>query len=179
MYCKNCGEQIDDNSKFCSKCGSAFQDDTLNTSSCATINNKKWYQKKISQMDSSDKKKLGVIGTIIVVIFAIILIFIALDSSDGTSKKIEIIGTPTMTVEYNEYLGYAVSIKGQAKNNGGTTSYVSVTFNLYNSSGHIIGSVMDNHNTLGNGAIWNFNATVGYYGNEKPVRFELASITHF
>ncbi len=101
------------------------------------------------------------------------------DEISSPSKEYYISDNPSIEVEYNEYLGYSVSIKGRLQNLKRKTVYVSVTYNLYDNAGCIIGSVWDNHGDLPQNEFWQFDATVGYYGNIKPVSFKLAEVIIF
>ena len=94
------------------------------------------------------------------------------------SKKVEVVGTPTWEVDYSEYLGYSVEIKGVIKNSKSVDySYVSVEFSIYDAEGNNLGTAMDNMNNLASGDTWKFNATsIGWFEDE-PVSFKLVEIT--
>ena len=78
-----------------------------------------------------------------------------------SGKKIEAVGEPQATLDYNEYLGYSIKIKGALKNTGNKNySYVSISFTLYDE-------------------IWKYEAiSLGFF-EEKPVRWKCADITCF
>ena len=96
----------------------------------------------------------------------------------ATSKKLEIVGTPTWEVEYSEYFGYSVEIKGIVKNEKNKDySYVSVEFSIYDAEGNNMGTAMDSMNNLASGETWKFSASsIGWFEYE-PVSFKLADVT--
>ena len=97
-----------------------------------------------------------------------------------SGKKIEAVGEPQATLDYNEYLGYSIKIKGALKNTGNKNySYVSISFTLYDESGANSGQAMANMNNLAAGEIWKYEAiSLGFF-EEKPVRWKCADITCF
>jgi len=97
-----------------------------------------------------------------------------------SSKRLEIVGTPTWEVEYSEYLGYSVEIKGIVKNGKNEDySYVSVEFSIYDAEGNNMGTAMDNMNNLASGETWKFSASsIGWFEDE-PVSFKLADVTYW
>lgn len=62
MYCKNCGNQINESSKFCPNCGMQTQESNINHSQVRTIKQKAKMPKK---------QKICFIGAVISVIFTI------------------------------------------------------------------------------------------------------------
>jgi len=99
-----------------------------------------------------------------------------LATSDSTSK-LDISGT-TMSVEYNEYLGYSATIKGIAKNNSKKNySYASVEFSVYDAAGNNLGTALANINNLASGDTWNFSASLFSFPNTRPTKFKLVEIT--
>ena len=98
----------------------------------------------------------------------------------ANSKKIELVGSPTWEVEYSEYFGYSVEIKGIVKNEKNKDySYVSVEFSIYDAEGNNMGTAMDSMNNLASGETWKFSASsIGWFEDE-PVSFKLADVTYW
>ena len=72
---------------------------------------------------------------------------------------------------------YSTTVTGKIKNNTSQTyTYVQVLFDVYDSSGHRVGSAMGNINNLGPQETWRFNAV---YIGEDGHRFRLDEITGF
>ncbi len=105
----------------------------------------------------------------------------ATEESDVTKgKNIAIAEEAAAKVEYNEFLGYSVEIKGALKNTGSRSySYVSVSFTLYDESGANIGQALANMNDLAPGETWKYKATSMGFFDEKPVTWKYADITCF
>ena len=105
------------------------------------------------------------------------------NSSGGifnSTKKVELVGTPQMYVEYNSYLGYSAEIKGTLKNNTSKSySYVSVEFVIYDSNNNNLGTALANMNNLQPGDTWNFTATLFSYPETEPTSFKLIDITNW
>lgn len=97
-----------------------------------------------------------------------------------TSQKIKLVGSPTWEVEYSEYFGYDVEIKGIVKNEKNKDySYVSIEFSIYDAEGNNIGTARDSMNNLASGETWKFSASsIGWFEDE-PVSFKLADITYW
>jgi uncharacterized membrane protein YvbJ len=75
MFCKKCGEQIDDNNaQFCSKCGQAVNEPKQQESKSTTS----------KQPTTADKVEGGVQGIILIV--AIIMIIVAISALLGTCE---------------------------------------------------------------------------------------------
>lgn len=100
---------------------------------------------------------------------------------EGTSsKKVELVGSPTWEVEYSEYFGYSVEIKGVVKNGKSKDySYVSIEFSIYDSEGNNLGTAMDSMNNLASGETWKFTASSLGWFEDEPVSFKLADITYW
>ncbi len=95
-------------------------------------------------------------------------------------KNIAIAEEAVVNVEYNEYLGYSVEIKGALKNTGKREySYVSISFTLYDESGANIGQALANMNNLAAGETWRYKAVSLGFFDEKPVKWKYAEITCF
>lgn len=121
-------------------------------------------------------KKIWLI--VIAFIVASILIYFAIDAVVSTDKtsKLDVSGC-TLSVEYNEYLGYSAKIEGIAKNNSKKNySYVSVEFSVYDSSGNNLGTALANINNLLSGDSWNFKASLLSFPSTRPTSFKLVEI---
>ena len=62
----------------------------------------------------------------------------------GNSLAVELVGTPTMRVE-NSFGMTNVYVEGTVKNSGNNITMMSITFNILDGNGVIIGSAIFNH----------------------------------
>lgn len=120
--------------------------------------------------------KIWLIITVSVVAFLVsYFVFDALLSADST-PKLDISET-TLSVEYNEYIGYSATIKGIAKNNTRKNySYASVEFSVYDSAGNNLGTAIANINNLASGDSWSFEASLFSFPRTRPTSFKLVEI---
>ena len=81
MYCKHCGKEIDDNSKFCNLCGKSLVDQVEAQVAVPTANN----------VTSSPKKKLGFIGAMAGLLSSIILFIVLAVFSTTTDYSYAVI----------------------------------------------------------------------------------------
>lgn len=125
------------------------------------------------------------------VIIAVILVF-GIIGSAGNSGKQQISGdksspastrTQSQRPKYEitrceiETDGYLTYISGSLVNNTSSqTSYLQITFNLYDEDGALIGSAMDNINYLDAGGVWKFKAMAF---DSNFATYELAEVTGF
>ena len=127
----------------------------------------------------NNNKKTGVIIAVIAFIVAFVsLMWIIMPGSLGTptSKNLEFNESPTMSVE-ELYGNYYVTISGYAKNTSKKTmDYVSITFTLYDSSGNVVGTAIDNQSSLGAGETWVYSA-MGVSTTNRPVYCKASDIT--
>lgn len=126
--------------------------------------------------ENHNKKKVWIIIVSVLVIAFLIFGLVNLGSKEVNKKELEISGI-TMSVEYNQYLGYSAIIKGTAKNvSGKNLSYASVEFSVYDANGNNLGTAIDNINNLTNGDTWVFEANLFDFPNSKPVSYKLVDI---
>lgn len=133
-----------------------------------------------STYDSS-KKRTGIIwGSIISsIIFIIMMVWIFAPLGgigQPTSNDLEPVRQSSMQVE--EFAGYYyVTITGSAKNTSNKTmDYVSITFTLYDASGNVVGTALDNQSSLGSGETWIYSAT-GMSSTNRPVSWKSTDVT--
>lgn len=101
-------------------------------------------------------------------------------SGTGSTNSYEIVGTPTMNVEYSEYLGYSAEISGVLKNTSKRDwSYCQVEFAIYDSNDYNLGTALDNINNLRSGDSWNFNASLFSFPETKPYKWVLIDVSYF
>lgn len=135
------------------------------------------------EIESTNKKinKKNIVFIIVSFIFLFIVPFLLFDfsSSSNNIQKLEITNV-TMSVEYNEYLGYSAVVKGTAKNiSKKNFSYASVEFIIYDSAGNNLGTALANINNLQSGDTWQFEANLFSFPSSKPISYKLAEITAF
>lgn len=110
------------------------------------------------------------------VIVAVIVILVVLPTSES-KPKLEITST-SLSVEYNEYLGYSATITGVAKNTTGKNySYASLEFSVYDADGNNLGTAWTNINNLASGDTWRFKATLLKFPDSRPSTYKLVEIT--
>lgn len=122
------------------------------------------------------KKILAVIMTIFMTIGLSGCIDI-LGKDGSKSSKYEFVEELDMSVDYNEYFGYSVEIKGKLKNTSKKEfSYVSVTFAIYDEAGNQINTALDNMNYLQAGSTWSFKATMIGWTDVRPKSCKLVEV---
>ena len=128
-----------------------------------------------TQKKKSAKKIWLIVIVSIIACLACYFIVDALLSVDD-KPKLDISGC-TLSVEYNEYLGYSATIKGVAKNNSKKNySYASVEFSVYDSAGNNLGTALANINNLASGDSWSFEASLFSFPSTRPTSFKLVEI---
>ena len=119
------------------------------------------------------------IARTIVLIVTILAMSFTVGCLGGTKdEKPELVGTPTMSVEYRSYSEYySVEIKGTIKNTT-TKAYdwVDIEFVLYDADGNNLGTASDTIFNLLAGDTWNFTATDMFLDGE-PCSFQLIEIS--
>lgn len=124
-----------------------------------------------------NNKNIWTIVTVSIISFIVILVaIVALIPSEKTSK-LEVAGT-SLSVEYNEYLGYSATITGVAKNTTNKNySYASVEFSVYDANGNNLGTAIANINNLSSGDTWRFEANLFSFPSSRPTSYKLVEIT--
>lgn len=124
-----------------------------------------------------NNKNIWTIVTVSIISFIVILVaIVALIPSEKTSK-LEVTGT-SLSVEYNEYLGYSATITGVAKNTTNKNySYASVEFSVYDANGNNLGTAIANINNLSSGDTWRFEANLFSFPSSRPTSYKLVEIT--
>lgn len=139
--CKGCGEQVDSSAKACPKCG-------------------------------KDPRNFFIKHKILTFIFGIIIIGAIASSGNSntnttSTKDNDNTGTNTQTStekltvldHKTEDDGYWTYITGTVKNNTNKEyTYVQIEVNLYDESGNLISSTLDNINNLEANGTWKFKA---------------------
>lgn len=128
-----------------------------------------------------NKKRTGIIWGSIVssIIFIIMMVWIFAPIGgigQPSANDLEPIRQSSMQVE--ELAGYYyVTITGSAKNTSNKTmDYVSITFTLYDASGNVVGTALDNQSSLGSGETWIYSAT-GMSSTNRPVSWKSTDVT--
>ena len=120
------------------------------------------------------KKILSVLLTIVMLI-SLSGCFGLIDDTD--SFRYEFVGEVDMSIDYDSYLGYSVSVKGKLKNTSSVEfSYVSVTFAIYDKEGNQIETALDNMNYLQAGSTWNFDAVMLGWTDVQPKSCKLVNV---
>ena len=134
------------------------------------------------KLDISDsvKKTTGTkklwLGIVIVVILLVGVFVIAGNDNSLNKEKLSIMDS-SISVEYNEYLGYSAIVKGIAKNvTSRNFDYASVEFSVYDASGNNLGTALANINHLNSGDTWNFEAVMISFSSTRPTTYKLVEI---
>lgn len=118
---------------------------------------------------------IGIIGVIILIV--IVIAIVAGLKDEISSLKLDI-SNVTMSIDYNEYLGYSAVIIGTAKNvSKRDYKYASVEFSVYDASGINLGTALANINNLGSGDSWYFEAILLNFVSSRPTSYKLVEIT--
>lgn len=155
MFCSNCGKEISDNAKFCQYCGYSF-----NVENDFKIQNDEIAANKIKQ--NSNNPISGCLSAIVIIfIFAFffndsdIFSFFG-ETNEGKSNSLEVIESHTCNLEYGA-IGVCGTVENKSDRNFG---YAEVEINLYNKSGELIGSTLDNINNIEPHGKWKFQAPI-------------------
>lgn len=149
MFCKNCGKECEDSSKFCPTCGADLSKESTE-----------------KQVKKPNKILVG-IGIFFAVFFALGIIGNLLPNSNNTNNgqqsaqmeqkpDLELIEHKACKMDYgsNGVCGTVVNNSSKKYN------YAQVEISLYDKSGSIIGSTMSNISNLEPGQQWKFKAVV-------------------
>ena len=124
----------------------------------------------------ANRTKLAIIFVVALFISLFVALVVFLNN-ETQNPKLEVSQT-TLSVEYNEYLGYSATVKGMAKNvSNRDFSYVSIEFSIYDSSGNNLGTALANINNLSKGDSWQFEAHLFSFPSSMPVSYRLVEIT--
>jgi flagellar basal body-associated protein FliL len=198
IKCPSCGNDISDQAISCPKCGHP-----LKIVSNPSIQPN---QPNFPNQPPQKKKNNGCLVAIIVFIFIFSVGIIASSkssstktSSTNTVEKTTASGEKTTTgatteatteakKEKYEIVGDlsaerdaigAFYITGTLKNNTNrTTSYVQISFNLYDKDGNLVGSAFANVNNLEPNGTWKFKA-MGMDTNKSVTSYKLAKVSGF
>ena len=122
------------------------------------------------------KKVFNIVLTILILV-SLSGCFDLIDDTDSNSSRYELVGELNMSVDYNSYFGYSVSIKGKLKNiSSKEFTYVSVTFAIYDKDGNQIETALDNMNYLQSGSTWTFDATMLGWTDVQPKSCKLVNV---
>lgn len=133
----------------------------------------------LSNQTSNKKKNIKIWIVVVVSILACLACYFVVDAllNVETRPKLEVTGT-SMSVEYNEYLGYSAKIIGTAKNpTNKKYSYAQIEFSVYDASGNNLGTALANINNLSSGDTWNFEASLLSFPSSRPTSYKLVDIT--
>ncbi len=131
---------------------------------------------EVTPKKKSNKKLWAIVVVSVLCFIAAIAVNVALIPSES-KPKLEVTGT-SLSVEYNEYLGYSATIKGIAKNaTNRNYSYASVEFSVYDAAGNNLGTARANINNLSSGDTWRFEATLFSFPSSRPTNYKLVDIT--
>ena len=129
--------------------------------------------------NKNDNKNINIKKWIIILALvgiSILIFSLGLTLLKESGPEIEIVNS-TLSVEYNEYLGYSAVITGVAKNpTKRKYSYASIQFSLYDANGNNLGTALASINNLGGGETWNFEATLLSFPGAKPVNYKVSEI---
>jgi len=140
--------------------------------------------------ESDKEKEINKKARTWVIVLIVFAILFAVGSIIGIENSDNLVGTTTtstyelelsnisMTCEYNEYLGYSVSIKGSARNTTRKNlSYAQIEFAVYDANGNNLGTALANINNLMAGDNWQFEATLFDFPSTKPASYKLVDVT--
>lgn len=133
----------------------------------------------VSEQTKNPKNKKGIwiaIVGIVIIVSIIVVASVFAGGSGSSNEKLAVSGT-SMSVEYNEYLGYSAKITGVAKNvTSRNFSYASVEFSVYDANGNNLGTALANINNLSSGDTWRFEATLFDFPSTRPATYKLVEI---
>lgn len=122
------------------------------------------------------KKFISVICSLVLTL-TLAFCFTACDDAGTTDLTVS---NENVSYEYTASLGWYVTITGTITN---TTkrdfSYISVTYKIYDASGAVIGTALDNANNIGSGETWRFEANSFSWFDEKPASVKFSEIQKF
>lgn len=87
------------------------------------------------------------------------------------------VSSESVKCEYVELLGWQVQVTGSITNTSGKDlSYISVEYKIYDSDNAVIGTAMDNANSIGKGETWKFEAMSFEFFDKKPEKVIFSKI---
>ena len=136
------------------------------------------YNNKNTQNNGDeDRAKKIFCYTIAGILLCIAFVWFIVVMVQRSKPQYEIIGQPSLTVEYNKYTDYTATVKGALKNiSGRDCRMVMIEYAMYDASGHKIGTAYDTISNLKNGEIWHFEASL-FFSDDKPVKATLSDVT--
>jgi len=198
MYCKNCGNKLNEDSRFCRNCGQPVDTDKTESNSTPkqghTQNTNKPFSFKNIPMVW---KVVGGIASFIILTLAVVLVMNIANQADSylyetynnnaknnyggnnnnnnDDAKFAWVVEPGMTVKYSNYANRQC-IEGTIKNITDKTYYVIITFILYDSLGNQIGTATDSMSNFKGGNTWEFSAE---NWGDKAANWEFSDITYY
>lgn len=95
----------------------------------------------------------------------------------GDSGNKMCVSNENIKYEYTELLGWQVKITGTIENTTGKDlSYISVEYKIYDSDNAVIGTAIDNANSIGKGEKWKFEAMSFSFFDKKPEKVSFSKI---
>lgn len=94
MYCKNCGNSIDDNAKFCNRCGAPVQNQSFATPTPG-MDKKEYFD---SSYASEGSKKMRTASKILIGILAAVIAFMVLTNIKGVRLFTTVLNSQDITL---------------------------------------------------------------------------------
>ena len=150
MFCNNCGQEIDNGSKFCQYCGTSLDSEESSIKKSNVLNENNGCLTQIGSL-------IGVIIFLAIIFNIGGLDFLGIsNTNNGKGISLEVTESHSCNIGYG-----ARGVCGTVKNNSNRNiGYAQVEINLYDKAGNLIGSTLDNINNLEANAIWKFQAPI-------------------
>ena len=194
MFCIKCGTQLSDNAGFCHKCGKSVNPGTsaTNSTKVPTQNKPQQLFQHIKSIPTIWKIIGGIVLSTVCICFIVYGVNKALNdtydyspnnysgdrsNNNTTDTKFAWVEEPSIKANYSYGVFVNQNIVGTIKNiSGKTYSYVSIEFNLYDSSGNQIDTAIDFISNFKSGNTWKFEAGIW---NDKVSSYEFEGITYY
>lgn len=204
MFCKNCGNKLNEGDKFCRTCGCAVNTDTIEKTQFKIISNHFFNSPNINSTNKPlTFRNIPVIwkvfGSIICTVIGICIIVYIVniyfndtyddylnnhvenEYDNNSAAQLEWIVEPNLQTSYPlapySYDLADKTITGTIKNiSNETYSYVSIEFIIYDSSGTQLGTALDSIDNFKGGNTWTFEASA-LLDMSKVSSFEFLKIT--
>lgn len=102
--------------------------------------------------------------------------FTGCDFFGNNDKKLSV-SNENISIDYNEYIGYTVTVTGTIENTTGKDlSYISVEYKIYDSSNAVIGTALANANNIDKDETWRFEASSLGWFDQRPAKVTFSEI---
>lgn len=121
-------------------------------------------------------KKFMTTLCVVLILLCVSFTFTGCDFFGNNDKKLSV-SNENISIDYNEYIGYTVTVTGTIENTTGKDlSYISVEYKIYDSSNAVIGTALANANNIDKDETWRFEASSLGWFDQRPAKVTFSEI---